>query len=203
MTNSEWKLPKNTALFVIDVQQGHDDPRFGRRNNPDAEARIATLLDAWRTKGLPVIHVQHLSIRPASAFHPSHPGVAIKPIVAPRADETLVQKSANSAFIGTNLEQMLRERGIGTVILTGLTTPHCVSSTARMAGNLGFATFVVADATAANEGTVDLNFPGGSGIQSDPELVHMVSLATINGEFVTVVDTAQVMAAVQQAEQSV
>lgn len=200
MTKSEWKIPNNAALMVIDVQLGHDDPRFGRRNNPEAEARIAVLLDAWRTKGLPVVHVQHLSIRPESAFHPSHPGVAIKPIVTPRDDETLVQKSANSAFIGTNLEQMLHERGIETVILTGLTTPHCVSSTARMAGNLGFATYVVADATAANEGTVDLNFPGGSSIGSDPELVHMVSLATINGEFVTVVDTAQIMAALQHGQ---
>src|SRR5713101_3883893 len=187
------KIPNNTALIVIDVQQGHDDPRFGRRNNPEAEGRIAVLLDAWRTSGLPVIHVQHLSIRPESAFHPSHPGVAIKPIVAPREDETLIQKSANSAFIGTTLEQMLHERGIETVILTGLTTPHCVSSTARMAGNLGFATYVVSDATAANEGTVDLSFPGGSSIRMDPELVHMVSLATINGEFVTVVDTAEVV----------
>jgi len=195
MTSSDWKVPKNTALIVIDVQQGHDDPRFGRRNNPDAEGRIAVLLDAWRANGLPVIHVQHLSVRPESAFHPSQPGVAIKPIVAPRDDETLVQKSANSAFIGTSLEQMLHERGIETLILTGLTTPHCVSSTARMAGNLGFATYVVADATAANEGTVDLSFPGASSIRMDPELVHMVSLATINGEFVSVVDTAQVMAA--------
>ncbi len=197
MTNSEWKLPNNTALIVIDVQQGHDDPRFGRRNNPEAEGRIAVLLDAWRTKGLPVIHVQHLSIRPESAFHPSHPGVEIKPIVAPRDDETLVQKSANSAFIGTSLEQMLHERRIETVILTGLTTPHCVSSTARMAGNLGFATYVVADATAANEGTLDLNFPGGSAIRADPDLAHTISLATINGEFVTVVDTAEVMEALQ------
>ena len=193
------KIAGNTALIVIDVQQGHDDPRFGRRNNPEAEGRIAVLLDAWRINGLPVIHVQHLSIRPESAFHPSQPGVAIKPIVAPRDDETLVQKSANSAFIGTTLEQMLHERGIETVVLTGLTTPHCVSSTARMAGNLGFATYVVADATAANEGTVDLSFPGGSSIRMDPELVHMVSLATINGEFVTVVDTAEVVAALQRA----
>src|SRR6266571_2338965 len=189
------KIPGNAALIVIDVQQAHDDPRFGRRNNPEAEGRIAVLLDAWRTNGLPVIHVQHLSVRPDSAFHPSQPGVAIKPIVAPRDDETLVQKSANSAFIGTTLEQMLHERGIETVVLTGLTTPHCVSSTARMASNLGFATYVVADATAANEGTLYLNFPGGSAIESDPELAHAISLATINGEFVTVVDTAEVMEA--------
>jgi nicotinamidase-related amidase len=189
------KLPDNSALLVIDVQLGHDDPRFGKRNNPDAEGRIAVLLDAWRTKGLPVIHVQHFSVRTESPFHPSKPGVAIKPIVAPRDDEMLVQKNANSAFIGTNLEQMLHERGIENLVLTGLTTPHCVSSTARMAGNLGFTTYVVADATAANEGTIDLNFPGGSGVYVDPELVHTVSLATINGEFVTVVDTAEVMKA--------
>jgi nicotinamidase-related amidase len=186
-------LPPNAALLVVDVQYGHDDPRFGRRNNPDAEARIAELIDAWRTTGRPIYHIQHLSLNPASVFHESNHGSVIKDIVQPLDREPLIQKHTNSAFIGTDLEEILHARGIDTVVVTGLTTPHCVSSTARMAGNLGFNTYVVSDATAANEGTVDFNFPGAQKIEAAPDVVHTISLATINGEFAHVVDSSTVL----------
>lgn len=186
-------LPQNAALLVIDVQYGHDDPRFGKRNNPDAEDRIAELLSAWRASGRPVIHVQHLSHNPGSVFHESNHGSVIKDVVQPLDKEPLIQKHTNSAFIGTELEQMLRARDIDTLVLTGLTTPHCVSTTARMAGNLGFNTYVVADATAANEGNVDFQFPGGTKLEAGPDIVHAISLATINGEFAHIVDSSEVL----------
>jgi nicotinamidase-related amidase len=195
-------LPANAALIVIDVQYGHDDPRFGKRNNPDAEDRIAELLSAWRASGRPVIHVQHLSYNPGSVFHESNHGSVIKEVVQPLEREPLIQKHTNSAFIGTELEQMLRARDIDTVVLTGLTTPHCVSTTARMAGNLGFNTYVVADATAANEGTADFNFPGATKLEAGPDIVHAISLATINGEFAQIVDSSAVLGALNLLDAS-
>jgi nicotinamidase-related amidase len=89
----------------------------------------------------------------------------------------------NSAFIGTDLEQRLREHKIDSVVITGITTNHCVSTTARMAGNLGFNTYVVSDATA----TFDIKGPDGRHYTADE--MHAMGLAEINDEFATVLDT--------------
>ena len=182
-------LPGNAALIVIDVQDGFDNPFWGERNNLQAEERIAKLLSAWRESRRPIFHVQHLSRSSTSPLHPSNPGSKIKDIVRPLAQEQVFQKNVNSAFIGTDLEKTLRQNGIGTLVLAGLTTPHCVSTTARMAGNLGFETFLVGDATAA------FAVSGPDGKRFSPEEVHAVSLATLHGEFATVVDTQEVLAA--------
>lgn len=176
-------LPQNAALIIIDVQQGNDDPGNGRRNNPEAEAHIARLLVAWRRTHRPIAHVQHLSSRPDSPYRPGQPGVEIKDIVRPQGDEPVIQKHVNSAFVGTDLEERLRGQGIDTVVITGLTTDHCVSTTARMAGDLGFQTYLVSDATA----TFDRAGPDGVAYQADD--VHGISLASLHGEFATVVDT--------------
>lgn len=180
-------LPRNTALIIIDVQEGIDDPAHGRRNNPEAEVNIARLLAVWRRTHRPIIHVQHLSREPGSLLRPGRPGVEIKDIVRPHGDELVIQKHVNTAFIGTKLEESLRTQGIDTVVITGLTTDHCVSSTTRMAGDLGFQTYIVSDATATFGRT------GPDGVVYRPEDVHGVSLATLEREFATVVDTDSVL----------
>lgn len=177
------------VLLLIDVQKGMDEPRLGPRNNPDAEQNMARLLAAWRASGRPVFHVQHLSLRPASPLCAELPGCELKEEVKPVAGEPIFQKHVNSAFIGTDLEEQLRSHGYDTVVIIGLTTPHCVSTTARMAGNLGFATTVVSDATAA------FDITGPDGQVHAAETVHALSLATLHGEFATVTDTETVLGA--------
>ena len=177
------KLPQDCVLMIIDVQNGFDDPVWGIRNNPHAEENIARLLKAWRGTHRPVFHVQHLSISPNSPLRPSQPGCEFKDEVKPLKNELLFQKHVNSAFIGTDLESKLRELGYTTLVIVGLTTGHCVSTTARMAGNLGFETFVVADATAAFE------IVAHDGHKFSAEKVHAISLATLNDEFTAVVET--------------
>lgn len=140
-------LPVNTALIIIDVQKGFDDPTWGKRNHPHAEERMADLLKAWRNQNRPVIHVQHLSRNQNSPLWPGQSGCEIKNIVKPAENEPIFQKQVNSAFIGTELETYLKENQIHTVVIVGLTTDHCVSTTTRMAGNLGFQTYIVEDAT--------------------------------------------------------
>ncbi len=105
-------LPRNATLIIIDVQQGFDEPVWGQRNNPQAEENIARLLAAWRRTQRPIIHVQHLSGEPDSTLRPNHPGSAIKPIVQPLPGEPVIQKSVNSAFIGTDLEARLRQNDL-------------------------------------------------------------------------------------------
>lgn len=94
----------NTALIIIDVQEGFDDPMWGQRNNLQAENNIVILLGLWRKKSYPIFHVQHLSHDAKWPFHPSKPGSRIKKIVEPLPTEILIQKNVNSAFIDTNLE---------------------------------------------------------------------------------------------------
>ena len=176
------------ALLLIDVQQGLDDPRWGTRNNPDAEQRIADLLAAWRATAQPVIHVQHSSLEPRSPLREDAPGHAFKVEALPMAGEPVFHKHVNSAFIGTDLEAHLRANGIESLVVVGITTDHCVSTTARMAGNLGFAVTVVEDATA----TFERRGPDGTHYSAD--LMHRVALASLHGEFATVRKAQDILA---------
>jgi nicotinamidase-related amidase len=180
-------LPKNAALIVVDVQKGFDDPSWGRRNNPHAEQNIARLLYAWRRTGGPIFHIRHRSRLKGSPLNPASSGFEIKEIVKPLPGESVIEKEVNSAFIGTALEEQLHNRGIAAIVIVGLTTDHCVSTTARMAGNLGFHTYVVSDATATFDRT------GPDGRHFDAEEVHAVSLASLNGEFAKIAETADIL----------
>lgn len=178
---------ENSALIIIDVQEAFEDEKWGERNNPNAEKNISEILQVWRARGLEVIHIRHTSDNPNSVFHPSHRGFNIKEVVKPLESEVLMTKKVNSSFIGTNLENYLLENHIRTVVITGLTTPHCVSTTTRMSGNLGFDTYLISDATAAF-GLTDQN-----GDYFDPETIHNVTLATLHDEFATVMTTEELL----------
>jgi nicotinamidase-related amidase len=176
-----------TTLLVVDLQLGFDDPCWGRRNNPLLEQRASELLRAWRTAGRRVMHVRHMSTDSRSPLRPGQPGNEFKPETAPIAGEAVIEKRVNSAFIGTSLEADLRRGGSSGLVILGLTTNHCVSTTARMAGNLGFSTWVVSDATAAFDRV------GHDGVARLAEQVHAGALSDLHGEFATVVDTKAVI----------
>jgi nicotinamidase-related amidase len=180
---------RSETLILIDVQNGFDHVCWGRRNNPDAEENIERLLDAWRRTGRPVIHVRHDSTSPSSPLRPGQPGNDLKEAVKPMPGEPVVSKAVNSAFIGTDLEERLRRSGTLAVVLVGITTNHCVSTTARMAANLGFDVRVVSDATA----TFDMRSPFGTLVPA--EVMHEIGLTELHGEFASVVDTEAVIAA--------
>jgi nicotinamidase-related amidase len=183
------QLATNAALLVVDVQKAFDLPRWGARNNPEAETNIAHLIAMWRASARPVIHIHHESASPDGAFRRGDPGIAAKPEATPSEGEPLYWKTVNSAFIGTSLEADLRQAGITTLIIVGLTTNHCVSTTARTAGNLGFGTFVVSDATAAFERV------GLDGRIRPATEVHAAALSDLHEEFATVVDTSSMLIA--------
>ena len=176
------------ALLVIDVQQGFDEPSWGSRNNPIAERNISRILGAWRDSGRRVFHVRHDSVLPNSSLNPHAPGNAVKPEARPIEGEPVYRKTVNSAFIGTSLEADLRDAGVETLILVGLTTPHCVSTSTRMAANLGFKAYVVTDATAAFEQV------GFDGRTRSADEVHFGALSDLRGEFATIVDTRSLLA---------
>ena len=182
-------LPHAAALVVIDVQHAIDHPSWGARNNPRAEGNIAALLAAWRASGRPIYHVRHDSTEPQSHYRPGQPGHEFKPEAMPLPGETVIGKRTNSAFIGTGLEATLRAAGVETLIVAGVITNNSVEATVRMAGNLGFETFLVEDAC-FTFGRQDW-----AGTPRTAAEVHAMSLANLEGEYATVVSTAAVLAA--------
>lgn len=170
---------------MVDIQKGfgYIDYWGGERNNPDAEVKAGELLSIWRKYQLPVFHIQHCSSNPASPLHETNTGNAFNELVAPIKDEPVIRKNVNSAFIGTNLQAILERDSITTLVIAGLTTDHCISTTTRMAGNLGFETLLVADATAT------FNKKGMNGENYPAALIHEMALASLNEEFATIVTT--------------
>jgi nicotinamidase-related amidase len=177
--------PERAALLVVDVQRGLDDTaHWGARNNPGCEANIGALLERWRAADRPVVFVRHDSVEPESPLRPGHPGNAFKDVVAGEPD-LLVHKEVNSAFYGTpDLYAWLQRRGIGEVVICGITTNQCCETTARMAGNLGYRTLFALDATHA----FDRRDLDGGVIPADE--ISRVTAANLEGEFATVVATA-------------
>lgn len=174
-----------SALILIDIQKGFDNIEYwgGQRNNPNAEENASELLALWRKHHLPIFHIKHHSTNPNSPLHETNEGNDFKDLVKPLPHESIIKKSVNSAFIGTDLKEQLDNLKIKKLVIVGLTTDHCVSTTTRMAGNLGFDTFLVSDATATfnKKGLEGQNFPA--------ELIHATALASLNEEFSTVVAT--------------
>jgi nicotinamidase-related amidase len=191
------RLPADAVLIVIDMQEAIDDPRWGPRNNPGAEANIAALIAAWRAEKLPLVHVRHDSVEPGSPCAADGPGHPFKPCAAPLDGEMVIGKNANSAFVGTGLEELLDDIGATTLVVCGVLTPNSVEATVRHAGNLGYQVFVVGDACWAVDKT-DLR-----GRRWSADDVHALSLAHLDGEYATVVDAARTLraAAVAKARQ--
>ena len=178
---------RETALLLIDVQKGLDDPSLGKRNNPDAESNIALLLSKWRDHALPIVHVRHCSVKPDSPLRPELPGNAFKAEAEPLPGEIEFTKTTHSAFVATGLEDYFREQGISSLVIAGLTTDHCVSASTRMAADLGFKITLVSDATAAFERV------GYDGLLYSGDEIHRVNLVSLDGEFCTVRSTQEVL----------
>lgn len=177
------------ALILIDIQKGFENIAYwgGHRNNPDAEVNAAELLKFWRQNKLPIFFIKHCSTNPKSPLAEGNPGNEIHDIVKPFPAETVIKKKVNSAFIGTDLKELLDTASIRSLVIAGLTTDHCVSTTVRMAGNYGYETFLVADAVATFDKT------GPDGQKYSAELIHETALASLHNEFATVLNMNELL----------
>ena len=173
------------ALILMDIQKAFDNIAYwgGHRNNDNAEANVSELLKIWRDNKLPIFHIKHCSSNPNSLLNETNEGSEFKDIVMPINGEAIIKKNVSSAFIGTDLKDKLDSEKISKLVVVGLTTDHCVSTTVRMANNLGYDTFVVSDATAT------FNNKGLDGQNYSADLMHETALASLNGEFAMVVTT--------------
>jgi nicotinamidase-related amidase len=171
----------------VDMQVGMSWPSSGDRNNPGAETLIARLLDAWRARSAPVVHIRHISRTPGSPFWAGQPGVEFQPALKPFGSEHVIEKNVPDAFVKSGLEAWLHARGITALVIVGVSTNNSVESTARTAGNLGFKTHVVSDATFAFAKT---DFDGRPRTAQE---VHAMSLANLQGEYASVISSAEAL----------
>lgn len=178
---------QHPALILIDIQRGFNDPIWGKRNNPNFERHIARLLEFWRREGWPLFHIQHNSIRPESPLNPRCAGHAFMECAEPLHNEIVVSKTVNSALIGTDLQKLLIERRVHDLLLVGFTTDHCVSTTTRMAANLGFNCIIPFEGVA----TFERRAANGRVIAADD--VHETNLASLDGEFARVVPIESIL----------
>jgi len=180
-------LESNATLLIIDMQQGINHPKLGRRNNPDAEQHLQQLLSAWRTSKRPVIHVRHVSRSPDSVFWPGQPGCEFQGALAPLDHEQVLEKNVPDAFTATALERWLHARSIRQLVIAGVITNNSVEATARSGGNLGFDVIVVADACYTFDQT-DL-----SGRLWPAEEVHALSLSNLAMDYARIAQTADLL----------
>lgn len=188
----EWKVDRTLqnapgALLIIDQQQGIrglDKPR----NNPDAERHMAALLARWRAAGWPLVHIRHISREAHSVFAPGQPGALFQPEFMPMEREQVLEKNVPDAFINSGLEHWLRVRGLDALVIVGVASENSVEATARSAGNLGFATTVVADACYTFAKT---DF---AGRPRSAEEVHDMAMANLQGEYARVLSTCELLA---------
>ncbi|KAI1653752.1 Isochorismatase hydrolase [Daldinia decipiens] len=202
-----------TALIIIDVQNGLRHPTYwgATRSTPKFEENVALLLNAARKynkklgeDAVDICHVHHHSIYPNSMLYPGTQveidgklveAVQPQSFVQPEPQESVFIKDVNSSFIGTKLEAHLKDQRVRQLVITGLTTDHCVSTTTRMANNLRVVS-VTSPTGELDEGDIVLvgdacaTFAKG-GI--DAETMHKVSLASLNDEFAQVVNTQDVL----------
>ena len=138
------------ALIIIDIQNDYfPGGKMELEGSPEASLQAAKLLQAFRAKGLPLVHIQHVSNRPgASFFLPGTDGVNTHANVAPRAGETVVQKNFPNSFRGTNLLERLGALGVDHLVIAGMMTHMCVDATTRAAFDLGFSCSLAHDACA-------------------------------------------------------
>ncbi|WP_375560165.1 cysteine hydrolase family protein [Bernardetia sp. OM2101] len=182
----KWNIMKlrdnNPALILVDVQKAFMDEEYwgGNRNNKSAEIVCGKILDKWRELDLPIFHIRHSSTNLKSKLNPSNKGFEFNENVTPLEKEPIITKEVNSAFIGTDLKEQLDKLSIDTLVIVGITTNHCVSTTTRMAGNFGYETYLISDATATFD-RIGIN-----GEKYDSETIHLTTLANLNDEFATV-----------------
>jgi nicotinamidase-related amidase len=173
------------ALLLIDVQRGFEDPMFGPRDRPEAEANIARLIDAWRLRGAPVVFVRH--DWPDSPLAAGTSRFEFKDVVSGEPD-LLITKSVHSAFHGDrDLDAWLRGRDIDALTIRGTQTNVCCETTARLACDLGYEVEFVIDATH----TFDADGPDGVTVTAS-ELAR-ASAASLHEEFAQVLSTDAVI----------
>jgi nicotinamidase-related amidase len=180
------------VLMPVDMQTAFDEASWPKRWNRQVDTNGQAILEKWRALKKMLIHVRHDSVEPKSTLRPNEPGNAFRPGFAPLDGEALVSKSVNSAFIGTDLDLRLKRLKAQSVVVFGITTDMCVSTTIRTGANMGWSMILVEDACDCFGQT------GPDGVTIPAKTMHDVHVATLRYEFCKVITTQQLLSALEQ-----
>jgi nicotinamidase-related amidase len=175
----------HAVLLPIDMQQAFDASPWPRRWNDKVDSNGLALLDVWRSAGRPIIHVRHDSPSADSSLAPEKSGHAWRQGFGPQRGEALLTKSVHSAFIGTDLDLRLRRLGAKHVVVFGIATDMCVSTTIRTGANMGWDMVLVPDACDC------FDLADGSGGTIPAEEVQRAHVATLAYQFCRTLSTAE------------
>lgn len=194
MASNEKQPIEASALLVIDVQDSFrlDEARWATRSNPALEANVARLVEAYRAAELPVVFVLHQD--EDALFQPGSPYVRLQPFLQPRGDEPVLAKTTRNAFTSTSLAELLAERAVRRLAITGIQTEQCCETTARVAGALGYDVDFVTDAT--------LTFPITDPATGDVQPVEAITRATefsLRRRFARITATDALVAEIESA----
>ncbi len=179
----------NIALVIVDIQNDYfPDGKMPLVGPLEASQQAARLLDYFRRARWPVIHVQHIAIRPGATFFlPDTPGADFHANVRPLPEESIIQKNFPNSFHETPLLDILREKQVNRLVICGMQTNMCIDATTRAAADYGFECVVAADACAARNLTFD-------GHMVPAEQVHHAFLAALQGSYAKVLKVDQLLA---------
>lgn len=138
---------KTSALLVIDVQDSFKatEKRWSSRNNPNFEANVRGLIQAYRQSSQPIIFVLHSD--EDEAFGVNSPHYKLMDFVDYQNSDLLLHKTTRSSFTSTKLDAELKKLGVEHLVLTGIQTEQCCETTARNAADLGYSVDFVTEAT--------------------------------------------------------
>jgi nicotinamidase-related amidase len=189
------------ALLVIDIQESfRQRASWGLISDPDVAGKAAKLVEHARANGDLVVWVLHSEPGTGTVFDPELGHVRLQPGLDPAPGEPVLTKTSHNAFTTTNLQQLLTERGIGEVVVSGIRTEQCCETTARLASDLGYRVTFVIDATATNP-IEHPEAPAGrenDEIIADPRTLQVADVLmrteyALAGRFATVVRVADVV----------
>ena len=181
-------LPHKTALLVIDVQW--DYWRIKLPQVPPAHflKKLKSLISYCRNEKVKVIFIKHVSRNERSTyFNEGTEGVEIMEEIKPLENEDVIVKHTPGAFFNTNLQELLKENDIDSLVITGLMTDHCCDTTTREAHALGYRNYFIGDCTA----TFDMKDREGNHISR--EEIQRIELAILSNGFATCLDSEELL----------
>ena len=175
------------ALVIVDIQNDYfPGGKMELVGMEAASQKAQRVLESFRTKDIPIFHIQHISNRQGATFFlPGTGGAEIHESVTPKSGEPVIQKNFPNCFRATSLREQLSDLGVEEITFCGAMSHMCIDTSVRAAFDLGFRCILVSDACA----TKNLEF---GGITIEASQVHAAFMAALSAPFAHVIEAKKI-----------